>query len=452
VEGSKVTELDYEDNWSPDNYLGYHPRVRPKLVKAAVPSTFKDLKLGILSERWNFDENVLPLVEDLGGKKGVRISGIACMADVVSLNRRKYIDEELTKSARTWISKPITINHSPPKEGMKGYDRSKIVGDIRWMEQENGKMRYAGVVTKQPWVELLRSRSTEIKHVSLEADFLTNECPTCGKFFATDALFYDHAATEHFNKNLERVPRGIVGSALSLVLAPEIAGIEGTTVELAETFDGIRPFAQLAESLVTIREGGFAVVKSGIAFPVKGGKLGEPCSPELRACVDELVASGKDESSAYAICRSQLGESLALKGLPKTEPVKDVTLEDLKFLQSHTDLKVREAFGRLLSTMDGRVREAEKRVEDTEMKVGLTETVTERDTLKEATCSQHKTILKLEEEISRRDGLVEENRKLQIENDNIRDKVKSQFKGQAKQSVAKVEYYGNPIKDFFEKK
>ena len=35
----------------------------------------------------------------------------------------------------------------------------------------------------------------------------------------------------------------------------------------------------------------------------------EPCSPKLRACVDDLIAQGKPESSAWAICRSQIGES-----------------------------------------------------------------------------------------------------------------------------------------------
>jgi hypothetical protein len=34
-----------------------------------------------------------------------------------------------------------------------------------------------------------------------------------------------------------------------------------------------------------------------------------PCSPKLKACVDDLIAQGKPESSAWAICRSQLGET-----------------------------------------------------------------------------------------------------------------------------------------------
>jgi hypothetical protein len=38
-------------------------------------------------------------------------------------------------------------------------------------------------------------------------------------------------------------------------------------------------------------------------------KVGEPCSPELKACVDALIADGKPEDSAWAICKSKLGES-----------------------------------------------------------------------------------------------------------------------------------------------
>lgn len=35
-----------------------------------------------------------------------------------------------------------------------------------------------------------------------------------------------------------------------------------------------------------------------------------PCSPELKSCVDALIADGHDEDSAWAICRSKLGESV----------------------------------------------------------------------------------------------------------------------------------------------
>jgi hypothetical protein len=39
-------------------------------------------------------------------------------------------------------------------------------------------------------------------------------------------------------------------------------------------------------------------------------KVSEPCSAKLRACVDHLIAQGKPESSAWAICKAQLNEKL----------------------------------------------------------------------------------------------------------------------------------------------
>jgi len=35
----------------------------------------------------------------------------------------------------------------------------------------------------------------------------------------------------------------------------------------------------------------------------------EPCSPEKKQCVDDLIAKGHDESSAWAICTAKMGES-----------------------------------------------------------------------------------------------------------------------------------------------
>jgi regulator of replication initiation timing len=419
-------------NWNPEGY-GHNrwPRHRPtKKDMPVVPSTFKDLKLGVLSERWTFDENILPTVEDLGGKKGVRISGIAAMGNVVSRNNRKYLEEELVKSARTWFSKPITINHSPPREGMPGFDRSKIVGDIRWMEHEDGKMKYAGVVTKEPYVTLLRNRSTEIRKVSIEADYLTNECPSCGKFFPTDKAFYEHAAQDHFNKNLTQVPRGIIGSALSLLLNAE-PGIEGTTVELREMLDGIKPFAQLAEALITFKEGKLEpqkIVQTVISKDVaaKEAVIREPCSPELKACVDDLVAKGVPEDHAWPICRSQLGESACL-------PITDEdTIRVNSEILLHAPSPYKEAFEKFLKPYDKKFVELTQRAEAAEKKVGLTEMVTEQTSLKETVDSQHKTILQLETELCRREGLVEANSKLQIENDNVRDKLRGNFKGRAK--------------------
>lgn len=49
--------------------------------------------------------------------------------------------------------------------------------------------------------------------------------------------------------------------------------------------------------------------------------FGEPCSPELKACVDALIRDGKPEDSAWAICRSKIGESIKELKVIKAEAI-----------------------------------------------------------------------------------------------------------------------------------
>jgi hypothetical protein len=49
-------------------------------------------------------------------------------------------------------------------------------------------------------------------------------------------------------------------------------------------------------------------------------KVCEPCSPELRACVDALIAKGRPEDSAWAICKAQLGENLKEEDTSQPKP------------------------------------------------------------------------------------------------------------------------------------
>lgn len=170
------------------------------------------------------------------GKNTIRIKGIALKSDVISRNKRRYIDEELVKSARTFIGKPVTINH----------DMSRIVGNVVWMEYENGALEYLADIKKQPYVRLLRDHSTEIKGVSIEANYLHNRCNKCGARFYTEPDFHAHMANEHFIKtDPTSEPHGILGQALSLVLSPEEPGYSDTTTELMETYR--KPVLRLLE-------------------------------------------------------------------------------------------------------------------------------------------------------------------------------------------------------------
>jgi len=179
-------------------------------------------------------------LEDVGQNK-VRIKGVALKSNTISRNRRKYMDEELIKSARTLIGKPITINH----------DMGKIVGNVEWAEYENGALEYYGIVKKQPFVGLLRSRNEDIKGVSVEAAYLHNKCPICGERFYTEDSFVSHMGTSHHVKEGITQPHGINFTALSLVVSPEVPGVKDTTIDLMETF---KPLSQLSETVTTYRQ------------------------------------------------------------------------------------------------------------------------------------------------------------------------------------------------------
>jgi len=188
------------------------------------------------------------------GENRVKIRGIALKSNMISRNGRKYIDEELTKAARTWIGKPITINHSMDKK----------VGTVEWMEHDaDGNLEYVAVVNKQPYVDMIHvyghnPKESSIVGVSIEANFLHNVCPECKKRgvekrFYSEEEFHKHMHGEHFIKtNPTSEPHGIVGQALSLVISPEVPGVSGTTIELMETEQ--HGLSRLLETVITVKE------------------------------------------------------------------------------------------------------------------------------------------------------------------------------------------------------
>ena len=177
------------------------------------------------------------------GKDTIRIRGVAMRGNVISRNKRRYVADELKRAARTFIGKPITINHDPNKKA----------GNIVWMEYSDTSdaLEYLGDVKKQPYVDMLRNKSTYVKGVSVEADYLHNQCPKCGKKFYTEEEFHNHMNLEHFIKtDPTHEPHGILGKALSLVLSPEEPGYPDTTIELME-FYRAKPILQLLETVIT---------------------------------------------------------------------------------------------------------------------------------------------------------------------------------------------------------
>lgn len=187
------------------------------------------------------------------GKHTVTIKGIAVRKGQVSRNKRKYVGEELQAAARTFIGRPVTINHAPYEKSHPMYDGRKVAGHVDWMEYEDGCMEYRAKVNKQPYVDLIRSGSVEVKGVSIEADYLFNRCSHCGADFYTVEEFSSHMENEHFIKNFDYEPRGMLGKALSIVLSPEEPGVPDTTLELAETA-GYGGFSQLLETVIKTKK------------------------------------------------------------------------------------------------------------------------------------------------------------------------------------------------------
>ena len=112
----------------------------------------------------------------------------------------------------------------------------KIVGNVDFAEYEDGKLEYLATIKKQPYVDMVREQSKDVKGVSIEANYLDNVCPECGERFYSEESFSKHMKDVHLiETNPTLQPHGIHYTALSLVLTPEVPGVSGTTVELMET-------------------------------------------------------------------------------------------------------------------------------------------------------------------------------------------------------------------------
>ena len=187
------------------------------------------------------------------GKNTVTITGTAVRKDQVSKNNRKYVEEELQAAARTFIGKPVTINHAPYDKSHPMYDGRLVPGNVRWMEyMDTGEMNFQVDIKKQPYVDMLRNKSIEIQGVSIEADYIANRCNRCGKDFYSTETFEHHMNHEHFIKNFNYEPRGMIGRALSIVISPEIPGVPNTTINLMEKYQRpqFKGFSQLLETVI----------------------------------------------------------------------------------------------------------------------------------------------------------------------------------------------------------
>jgi len=215
---------------------------------------YKSMKPELLKESFRWMTPEFKTVDS--GKNTIKIRGVALHGDTVSRNNRVYVDEELSKAARTFIGKPVTINHN----------MNEKVGTVDWAEYEDGALEYLATIKKQPYVNLLRTKSANIRGVSIEAMYLRNICPKCGEKFTSEEQFHAHMRDKHFIKtNSNTVVHGLNGQALSLVLSPEVPGVPDTTIELMETQGTNRLFEMIIKDKggkkeeMTVEESGHTV-------------------------------------------------------------------------------------------------------------------------------------------------------------------------------------------------
>lgn len=219
-------------------------------------------------------------VADQSPKK-VRIRGKALFAfekffkQGVSGNQRRYILDELQRSARTLQNVPIDVNHEISAwEEKTGHNWStykgkkpKAKGHVMWGEEEGGELEYTaeindpiyrekvvdtwGVSNEKMTVDEYRAkwRKPPLEGVSVDASFMHLRCKLCDddKRYFDLKEYKDHMWNVHFIKNFEIEPRGIAFKRLSLVEPPEKPGVEGASFELVETMQGMH---QIYEALL----------------------------------------------------------------------------------------------------------------------------------------------------------------------------------------------------------
>lgn len=385
-------------------------------------------------------------------KNRIKIKGKAIPHETVSRNNRKYLDEELKMAARTFIDCPITVNHADWQQ------QKNHVGKVTWMEYDptDGSMEYLGEVWNPATVAELRIYKENPKASkicgapSIEADFTHLACSKCRRRFTSEEAWRNHMEKDEFIKNLPLEPHGIRGRALSLVCAPEIPGVVGATLEICESANG---YNRLVETV--LQEHGVAIQNSEVQIGVGlTGITGLTIEERVEKrgsqwCV--VHCHGADAGQAIKCFDSEAEAEAMHQAIQANKETKQPTTQEIvneedAFLANNKDPQVAEKYKHLRSVMD-------QRVTDAESKSSLTETAAERDALRKTVDAQVETISEQEskitelldiaetfkKEVTKHEGLVEENKKLKTANDNLQDWKDSHptFKGHSPNTAKK---------------
>lgn len=201
------------------------------------------------------------------GPKTCKVKGVAMLSDVVSKNKRQYLDEELRMAARTLSGRAINVNH----------DDHNIIGNVIHAEYEDGKIEFLGQIKNKTYAEMLKNKDPLIRGVSVQADYLHLKCTKCGATFYTEKAWSDHMSDAHGISEGTKQVHGMIFNGLSLVVAPEIPGVANTKIEVAETAQN--DMLRICETY--LNERGFsAKVESQIGV-TREGKILKPTKDKL---------------------------------------------------------------------------------------------------------------------------------------------------------------------------
>lgn len=416
--------------------------------------------------------------------KSIIVKVKAAHGNTVSKNGRRYLTEELLKAARTATGKKVDLNHN-----------SQQIGKVHLADYEDDDLEMVVEIWKEPYVELLRNKSMDVKGWSVSASYLFNECSKCHKRFNDNDSYLKHMRDEEFILSAETMPRGIVFGeyAISLVTSPETPGLE-TSHELMETAKG---FNALCETFLT--EHGYnaeestseTAVEPKTLTPLEYAReiLKEPNikknwnkftdTKEIEELDQHLLSTSPEPYRTEYNAVMAVGDAVVIhcmervKEVESGKAIKEVENENTRLketvgkqtleLEQHAKnlaetLKLAESFKTEAERLKPFETEAVKITETVNQQKQALEEIkktadslkTENDRLKpfEAlaeTVTQQKQqlaeattkIQDLTAEVTRRDGLVEANRKLKIENDNLKDKMQGSYKGHAPSTLRK---------------
>ena len=326
------------------------------------------------------------------------------------------------------INRAINDNHLDTKK----------IGRLPWSEWNFKEHQGEAIaeITKEPYVTQLKNGSLKPRW-SIQANYLRCECSRCHKSFNSEQALNEHIRNDEVGLNAVNVPRGMIAGdpcALALVTGNEQPGLNTSGEVLVETAETAKKgFTQLCETF--IQERGLTQT-----LEAKPKELTEKTQPDkLTEAVNVLQTAASPIRTAFNTVLDIMDKNVLewrskyeaeIKGNGSTQKLSETTKErdtlretvktqtsNLTELQSKLKevAEERSALKGTVQIQTNTIAELQDKITEQSNKVTALET--------------EKT--KLQQEVTRRDDLVETNKKLNILNENLSDKLTyaAKFKG-----------------------